>query len=206
MNAIQRQAMQIYANASKPSERLKLLLFLLKLKLKAGSSIAIEPSSALEKGSGYIHARALIESGFLTLNPYERTVSFTYNEQTITLAYEHPLFFRGICAVAANFLIHSDIPFNCAEAVIDLGATIGDTALLAAYGGARNIHAYEPYPFPYKLMCENIKLNYCQGQIIPYNEAIGGNRRFLKLDNNFKDSIGANLDSDRIWLPHAQSL
>jgi len=46
-------------------------------------------------------------------------------------------------------------------------------------------------------MCKNIKLNYCDRLIIPHNKAVGGSRKTLRLDRDFKDSIGANLNSAR---------
>jgi len=43
--------------------------------------------------------------------------------------------------------------------VLDIGASIGDTAVYFALRGAREVVAFEPYPFPYQLALKNVEAN-----------------------------------------------
>jgi FkbM family methyltransferase len=189
-----KRAMALYANASRPSSKLKLYAFAIWLQR---NGIPIELPSLLEEKSGYIHSYALIKSGLVVPDFRGRTISFKYGKKKVKFSYGDPIFFRGACAIASYFLRSIPIPFELGDVVIDIGATTGDTAILAALKGVKKVYAYEPYPFPFMIMQKNIQLNNLQDQIIPFNEAIGARRRILHLDSNFKDSIGANLKSAR---------
>jgi len=43
--------------------------------------------------------------------------------------------------------------------VLDVGASIGDTAVYFALKGARQVVAFEPYPFPYSYALKNVEAN-----------------------------------------------
>jgi len=43
--------------------------------------------------------------------------------------------------------------------VLDVGASIGDTAVYFALKGAREVVAFEPYPFPYNFALKNVEAN-----------------------------------------------
>jgi len=43
--------------------------------------------------------------------------------------------------------------------VLDVGASIGDTAVYFALRGAREVVAFEPYPFPYSFALKNVEVN-----------------------------------------------
>jgi len=43
--------------------------------------------------------------------------------------------------------------------VLDVGANLGDTAVYFALRGAREVVAFEPYPFPYQFALRNIEAN-----------------------------------------------
>jgi len=43
--------------------------------------------------------------------------------------------------------------------VLDVGASIGDTAVYFALRGAREVVAFEPYPFPYQFALRNVEAN-----------------------------------------------
>jgi len=43
--------------------------------------------------------------------------------------------------------------------VLDVGASIGDTAIWFALRGARDVVAFEPYPFPYEFALKNVEAN-----------------------------------------------
>jgi len=43
--------------------------------------------------------------------------------------------------------------------VLDVGASIGDTAVYFTLGGAKQVVAFEPYPFPYSYALKNVEAN-----------------------------------------------
>ncbi|MGC8615372.1 MAG: FkbM family methyltransferase, partial [Thermoprotei archaeon] len=42
---------------------------------------------------------------------------------------------------------------------LDVGASIGDTAIYFSLRGAKEVVAFEPYPFPYRFAVENVEAN-----------------------------------------------
>ena len=82
------------------------------------------------------------------------------------------------------------IPQN-PKLVVDIGAHIGGTAILAASKGAE-VYAYEPETENYKLLLENIKLNGLENKIHCFKKAIGkpGQRQLhLNPDNSGMTSL-----------------
>lgn len=189
-----RRALEVYNKPMTVGRRLELAGFCLWLRSKG---IPIEMYSLLEKRSGYIHAMALMKSGFLKVDFGAKLLSFRYRGSKVTMSYGEPIFFRGGCSSAASFLFKTTIPFSDSEAVLDFGAATGDTPILAALSGAKLVHAYEAYPFPYSLLVRNIGLNGLGAVIKPFNEAMSGNRGTVMLSGELKDSIGATLKSAR---------
>ena len=64
--------------------------------------------------------------------------------------------------------------------VIDIGANIGDSAIYFALKGARQVHAFEPYPYSYNIANKNIRLNDLQDKINLINQGCGGKEREIK--------------------------
>jgi FkbM family methyltransferase len=56
--------------------------------------------------------------------------------------------------------------------VIDVGASVGDSAIYFTLKGARRVIAVEPHPKAYKELVENIRLNGLEQRIIPINAAL----------------------------------
>jgi FkbM family methyltransferase len=71
------------------------------------------------------------------------------------------------------------------KVVLDIGANIGDTALLFAYKGAKKVIAYEPYLYQYNRAEENIRLNNMQDKIILKREAIGMENKKMTLSDGY---------------------
>ena len=71
------------------------------------------------------------------------------------------------------------------KVVLDIGANIGDTALLFACKGAKKVIAYEPYLYQYKRAKENIQLNNMQDKIILKREAIGKEHKKVLLFDGY---------------------
>ena len=71
--------------------------------------------------------------------------------------------------------------------VVDVGASIGDTAIYFAVNGAKHVYAFEPYPFSYKIAVKNIKLNKLEKKVTLLNEAIGKENKTIYIDGNYKN-------------------
>ena len=76
--------------------------------------------------------------------------------------------------------------------VIDVGAFIGDTAIYFSLKGARIVHAFEPYPYTYKMAKENVEINGLKN-ILLYNEAIGGYNGYVIIDPKYINYTGDSL-------------
>ncbi len=80
----------------------------------------------------------------------------------------------------------------CNEIVLDIGANIGDTPIYFALKGAKKIIALEPYPYPYSIAIENIKINKLSDIIILLNAGYGEDN-IVKVDENYMICPGADL-------------
>lgn len=76
-------------------------------------------------------------------------------------------------------------PFVKNSIVIDIGANIGDTAILFCGKGAKKVYAYEPHPFFFDLAGKNIKLNKLNDRILlsPYGAGARESSLTLKDDS-----------------------
>ena len=70
--------------------------------------------------------------------------------------------------------------------ILDIGANVGDSTIFFALNGAKKVYALEPYPHSYNLARKNVMINKLNKKIILLNAAIGKNKDFYKLDENFK--------------------
>jgi len=57
--------------------------------------------------------------------------------------------------------------------VVDVGASVGDTAIYFALKGARHVYAFEPYQYSYNIAKKNIKPNHLEDKITLLNEGCG---------------------------------
>ena len=70
--------------------------------------------------------------------------------------------------------------------VVDIGASIGDTAIYFATRGARHVYAFEAYPYSYRIALKNVKLNNLNKKIMFFNECLGGKPGSILIDERFK--------------------
>lgn len=70
------------------------------------------------------------------------------------------------------------------QTVVDVGAGVGDTALLFAMWGAKRVYAFEPFPSRFELAMRNVVANNFQGSIELHNSGIGIRSQVL-VDANF---------------------
>ena len=65
-------------------------------------------------------------------------------------------------------------PYVSGADVVDIGANIGDTAVLFCRHGARRVYAYEPHPFFFDLAARNIDLNGFKNMVAMNMCGVGG--------------------------------
>ncbi len=94
--------------------------------------------------------------------------------------------------------------------VVDIGAWIGDTALLFALKGASKVLAIEPHPYTFDLLKTNIKLNKLFSVIKPINAAVSSRRGRTAIMFEVRDtwtesleefSVNAGLGTPHIEVP-----
>ena len=119
------------------------------------------------------------------------------NDQ-ITLSYKgHDLSFRYVHSdpeadkrEVAGLLIEQFINEQYARMlvsktpVLDIGASIGDSAIYFAVKGAEHVYAYEPYPYPYRIAQINVMANKLDKQITLINEAVCAKKTTMRLNQN----------------------
>lgn len=58
------------------------------------------------------------------------------------------------------------------KTVLDVGASIGDSAIYFALKGAKRVYAYEPNKETFSYLLENVKINSMEDKVVPLNIAI----------------------------------
>jgi FkbM family methyltransferase len=75
--------------------------------------------------------------------------------------------------------------------VVDIGANIGDTAILFLLRGAIKVYAFEPYPYSCAIFRKNLMENNLGPRVILFNEAVASENGFVTVDENFKNVSGS---------------
>ena len=78
--------------------------------------------------------------------------------------------------------------------VVDVGASIGDTAIYFALRGASHVYAYEPYPFAYASAQKNVRQNSLGRKITVINAGLGRAKTII-VDPEKESSAGSSLCS-----------
>lgn len=76
--------------------------------------------------------------------------------------------------------------------VIDIGANIGDSAILFASKGAR-VYAFEPVPRCYKGLFENVYINGLQDKVVAFNVGLGNEDKVVEVGISPASLIGFSL-------------
>ena len=108
-----------------------------------------------------------VESDRVLLDYYGRRFMFFHNRSNTQL--------RSILSLLyEQYLVGSYDRLDVkGKIVVDIGASIGDTAMLFATRGAKHVYTYEPYPFAYALAKKNINANKLNGKITIFNRGCG---------------------------------
>jgi FkbM family methyltransferase len=75
-------------------------------------------------------------------------------------------------------------PYLAGSIVIDIGANIGDTAVLFCKKGAKIVHAYEPHPFFCGVAKKNIEINGFGDVITVHQAGVGAKQSVLCMSND----------------------
>lgn len=75
------------------------------------------------------------------------------------------------------------------KTVIDIGANIGDSAILFASKGA-TVYAFEPVPRSFKTFTENISINNLRDKIFPFNVGLGTEAKVVEMGISPDSLIG----------------
>ncbi len=82
-------------------------------------------------------------------------------------------------------------PFLPGSVVLDIGANIGDTAVIFTRKGARRVEAYEPHALMAELAVRNVRLNACEDKVRIYNAAVASRDGQLSIvENAAAGSVG----------------
>lgn len=73
------------------------------------------------------------------------------------------------------------LPYVKGANVLDIGANIGDTAVLFCRHGAKKVYAYEPHPFFFGLAARNIELNDFKDMVELVSCGVGGKESVLAM-------------------------
>ena len=83
-------------------------------------------------------------------------------------------------------------PFLKDAVVADIGANIGDTAVLFCKKGAKKVYAYEPHPFFFNLALKNIELNGMSDKVVVKQCGIGAEEGTITVkDDNMMGPTGS---------------
>lgn len=80
-----------------------------------------------------------------------------------------------------RFYTRYGTPVGAGWRVLDVGAGLGDFALLAAAAPGAEVHAFEPYPGSYALLQRNLARNHATN-VTPHPQAVAGTSGRLTLD------------------------
>jgi FkbM family methyltransferase len=81
------------------------------------------------------------------------------------------------------------IPTN--SVILDVGANIGNHSIFwATIGKASVVHAFEPVPETYKILCKNIEINSISKVVTPHNIGLGKKQSAAVIDFHASDNIG----------------
>lgn len=118
-------------------------------------------------------------------------VEITYNNKPLTITYSKAGL-NVICEVFGEkvydkFFCQTDLEN---KVVVDIGASIGDTALYFALRGAKKVFAFEPYPYFHHLAEENIERNNLKNICFVVNAALGGKKGEIIIPPDYVSNFG----------------
>ncbi len=129
-------------------------------------------------------------------NPYPIVYSFTDKTKLIVE--------KGMTGATGNiycglhefedmaFLLHFLRPDDL---FVDVGANVGSYTVLASGHVGANTIAFEPVPFTFKRMQNNLAINYLNSKVIAYNVGVGSKEEMLRFTSNLDTVNHVAMDS-----------
>ena len=121
------------------------------------------------------------------------TLSFAYKGKRVFLHYEDmDTRNKATMLAAQNFFEENVDALDVrGRTIIDIGASIGDTAIKFALDGAKKVVAFEPEKHLHKIAGQNVRLNRLGKRIMLVNRAV---RKISDLDKYKGDAIKCDID------------
>jgi FkbM family methyltransferase len=92
----------------------------------------------------------------------------------------------GINIIHDNFFGKQYDWLKCKDKiVVDIGANMGDTAILFTTHGAKKVYAYEPFPYQFDIAKTNIALNGMQDRIELHRVAVDARKGTMRLNSGY---------------------
>jgi FkbM family methyltransferase len=166
-------------------------IFLLRLKLKKSVTARFLDGSRIDVTPENYYIYSLIrdskKSGISLI--LSDVIELDFSGRKILLERNPSSLANLIC----TFLDQEYAPVDCrGKAVVDIGASVGDTAIYFSARGASRVYAFEPYPYAYNLARRNVKINGMEN-IEVINAGIGGKSGSMKVDSSFESTTGSDL-------------
>lgn len=170
------------------------------IELRNGVKVKVsKPEDYFEFWNSEEGDKALLEQADLEeeikIDKHKKIIKFKFLNKSIPLIYDSDKQLANTIGLIKEQFVeeqYSWLDINGKD-VVDVGANIGDTAIYFTLKGAKHVYAFEPYPYSYNLALKNIKLNGLQDKITLLNEGCGGERRSIKINNNYQNFGGADL-------------
>lgn len=106
------------------------------------------------------------------------------------LKFVHSSSLNEIPSIIGEFFLEEYKDLNVkAKTVVDIGASIGDSAIYFALNGANHVYAFEPYPHPFDVAKTNVAANGLSKRITLLNEGLG-KKGFVRLASNIENTVG----------------
>ncbi len=126
--------------------------------------------------------RVRVSKNHIKLKFKGKEVTFYYNSKE--------KFNNLLCYISENYLEQQFKWLNVSgKQVLDIGANVGDTAIVLALSGAKHIYALDPYSYLYDQAKTNIKLNKLQERITLVNGGCGPQETTLKMNTSYPGTI-----------------
>lgn len=123
-------------------------------------------------------------------------VSFLYKDRRVVFnRLDDSQFLSSLSMITESFVGQEYKELNVKDkVVVDIGAYMGETAILFVLNGAKHVYAFEPYPYAYKIAKSNVEANNLQDKITLLNKGCG-EEKTVKVDENFRNKMYSELRS-----------
>ncbi len=124
----------------------------------------------------------------ISVSGSKKSISVSYSRKTIGFYFENTVqldnAMRNIYEV---FVTEQWSPLRVnGKVVVDVGANNADSSLYFAVKGAKQVYAYEPYPYSFRLAAKNVSLNGMGKMIKLNNEAVLGSEKTIAIDAGYE--------------------